>query len=157
MYDDGFDNVPLDDSGFIRGELFKFKTGEFLLGNTVLNGQHFIVTGVLVAWVEWREKNEVEAEKFAREALELWHGMDDPYSMDWMALWPLIAIGFARKDIAGAIKFANGLLQENQHPPPENLLAAVRNACEEWQNGVQEKAVSGLAEAIKIARELHYI
>jgi hypothetical protein len=55
MYDDGFDNVPLDDSGFIRGELFKFKTGEFLLGNTVLNGQHFIVTGVLVAWVEWRD------------------------------------------------------------------------------------------------------
>ena len=48
-----------------------------------------------LAWVAWREKNEVEAEKLASEALELWHGMEDPYSMDWMALWPLIAIAFA--------------------------------------------------------------
>jgi hypothetical protein len=52
---DGFDDVPADDSSFIRGELFKFNAGEFLLGNTALNGQHFIVTGVLTAWVEWRE------------------------------------------------------------------------------------------------------
>jgi class 3 adenylate cyclase len=110
-----------------------------------------------LAWAAWREKNEEEAEKLATEALELWHGMEDPYSMDWMALWPLIAIAFARKDIAGAIKFANGLLEENQHPPPENLSAVVRKACEEWQNGVQEKAASSLAEAIKIAKELHYI
>jgi hypothetical protein len=110
-----------------------------------------------LAWAAWREKNEMEAEKLATEALELWHGMEDPYSMDWMALWPLIAIAFARKDIAGAIKFANGLLQENQHPPPKDLLAGVRKACEEWQNGVQEKAALGLADAIKIAKELHYI
>ena len=104
-----------------------------------------------------REKNEGEAQKLASEALELWHGMDDPYSMDWMALWPLIAIAFARKDIARAIEFANGLLEENQHPPPEKLSAVVRKACEEWQNGVQEEAASGLAVAIKIAKELHYI
>ena len=110
-----------------------------------------------LAWVAWREKNEGEAEKLATEALELWHGMDDPYSMDWMALWPLIAIAFARKDIARAIEFANGLLEENQHPPPEELSAIVRKACEEWQNGVEKEAGSALAEAIKIAKELHYV
>jgi ATP/maltotriose-dependent transcriptional regulator MalT len=110
-----------------------------------------------LAWVEWREKNEVAAEKLASEALELWHGMEDPYSMDWMALWPLIAIAFARKYIARAIEFATGLLEENQHPPPEKLSAVVRKACEEWQNGAQEQAASALAEAIKIAQELHYI
>src|SRR5437764_584682 len=110
-----------------------------------------------LAWAAWREKNEGEAEELASEALKLWHGMDDPYSMDWMALWPLIAITFARRDIARAIEFANGLLEENQHPPPEKLSAVVRKACEEWQNGVQEEAASGLAVAIKIAKELHYI
>ena len=110
-----------------------------------------------LAWVAWREKNEAEAEKLGRKALGLWHGMDDPYSMDWMALWPLIAIAFDRKDIGGAIKLATGLLEENQHPPPEKLSALVRKACKEWQNGVQEEAASGLAEAIKIAGELHYI
>jgi hypothetical protein len=110
-----------------------------------------------LAWAAWREKNEVEAEKLASEALNLWHAMEDPYSMDWMALWPLIAITFARRDVARAIEFANGLLEENQHPPPEKLTAVVRRACEEWQNGVQEKAASSLAEAIKIAKEFHYI
>jgi hypothetical protein len=74
-----------------------------------------------------------------------------------MALWPLIAIAFARKNIARAIEYATGLLEEKQHPPPEKLAAVVRKACEEWQNGVQEDAASGLAEAIKIAQELHYI
>ena len=99
----------------------------------------------------------VEAEKLAGEALELWHGMDDPYSMDWMALWPLITIAFARKNIGRAVEFATGLLEDNQNPPPENLLAVVRRACEDWHNGVQEGAASALAEAIKIAEELHYI
>ena len=110
-----------------------------------------------LAWAAWREKNEVDAEKLASEALELWHGMEDPYSMDWMALWPLIAIAFARRDFAAAIEFASGLLKENQHPPPEELSVVVRKACQEWQNGAKEGAASGLAEAIKIAKELYYI
>ena len=54
-------------------------------------------------------------------------------------------------------RFVNGLLEENQHPPPEKLSAVVRKACEEWQNGAREEAASDLAEAIKIAEELHYI
>ena len=110
-----------------------------------------------LAWVAWREKNEGKAEELATEALGLWHGMDDPYSMDWMALWPLIAIVSVRKDIPRAIKLANGLLEENQHPLPEELSAVVRKACEKWQNGVVEEAGSALTEAIKIAKDLHYI
>jgi hypothetical protein len=65
-----------------------------------------------LAWVAWRHKNEVEAEKLATEALELWHGMDDPYGFDWMALWPLIAIALHRQDSSAAIGFARGLLAE---------------------------------------------
>ena len=110
-----------------------------------------------LAWVAWREKNEVEAERLAREALESWHGMEDPYGMDWMALWPLIAMAFAGKDIEVAVELATGLLKDNQHPPPEKLSAVVRKTCEQWQNGVQEGAASDLARAIKIAEELRYI
>ena len=71
--------------------------------------------------------------------------------------WPLNAIAFARKDFARAIEFANGLLKGNQHPPPEELSAVVRKACQEWQNGAKEGMASCLAEAIKIAKELYYI
>jgi hypothetical protein len=143
----------LDDVPRCRTEAEK----TLLLAEELKMVEYVAMAKASLAWVEWREKNEVEAEKFAREALELWHGMDDPYSMDWMALWPLIAIAFARKDIGGAIELAAGLLEENQHPPPEKLAAVVRKACEEWQNGIQDEAASGLAEAIKIAQELRYI
>jgi class 3 adenylate cyclase/energy-coupling factor transporter ATP-binding protein EcfA2 len=110
-----------------------------------------------LAWVAWRQQDYAQAEKLATEALEAWHGMEDPYSVDWMALWPLIAITFAQKDIFRAIEFARGLLDENQHPLPEKLLNAIRKACDQWQNGAQEDATFQLASAMGLARELRYL
>ena len=110
-----------------------------------------------LTWVAWRQENHAEAEKLATEALELWLGMDDPYGFDWMALWPLIAIALYRKDSSAAIGFARGLLAENQHPLPEKLLNAIRQACNECQNGAQENATASLASAMGLARELRYL
>jgi ATP/maltotriose-dependent transcriptional regulator MalT len=110
-----------------------------------------------LAWVAWRDKNEVEAEKLATEALELWHGKDDPYGFDWMALCPLIAIALYRQNSGAAIGFARGLLAENQHPLPEKLLNPIRKACDEWQTGARENATADLACAMKVARELSYL
>ena len=94
---------------------------------------------------------------FGTEALDLWHGMDDPYGFDWMALFPLIAIALQGQNSGAAIGFARGLLGENQHPLPEKLLSLIRQACDEWQNGAQEDATSSLASAIGLARELRYL
>jgi class 3 adenylate cyclase/predicted ATPase len=110
-----------------------------------------------LAWVTWQQENYAEAEKLATEALELWHGMDDPYGFDWMALWPLIAIALHRQDISAAIGFARGLLAENQHPLPEKLLNMIRKACDEWQKSGQENATANLASAMSLARELSYL
>jgi len=110
-----------------------------------------------LAWVAWRQEDHQEAEKLASEALELWHGMDDPYGFDWMALCPLIAIALSRNDSSAAIGFARGLLAENQHPLPEKLLNPIRKACDEWQIGAQENAAAELASALKMARELSYL
>ena len=110
-----------------------------------------------LAWVAWRQEDHAEAERLATEALDLWHGMDDPYGFDWMALWPLIAIALHRQDSNAAIGFARGLLTKNQHPLPETLLNAIRKACDEWQNGVQENATADLISAMGLARELRYL
>jgi class 3 adenylate cyclase len=110
-----------------------------------------------LAWVAWRQQDHAEAEKLASEALELWHGMDDPYGVDWMALCPLIAIALHRQDTSAAIGFARGLLAENQHPLPEKLLNPIRKACDEWQSGAQESATADLASAMCVARELSYL
>ncbi len=78
-------------------------------------------------------------------------------TLDWMALWPLIAIALHRQNSSAAIGFALGLLAENQHPLPETLLNAIRKACDEWQNGVQEIATADLISAMGLARELSYL
>jgi len=74
-----------------------------------------------------------------------------------MALWPLISIALHRQDNSAAIGFARALLAENQDPLPETLLNAIRKACDEWQNGLQENAAADLASAMGIARELSYL
>jgi eukaryotic-like serine/threonine-protein kinase len=110
-----------------------------------------------LAWVAWRQNDHAKAEKMASEALNLWHGMEDPYSFDWMALWPLIAIAFARKDFSRAVEYARGLLDENQHPLAENLTAIVRSTCEEWERGAEEIAIASFVSAIQAARDLAYL
>src|SRR5438552_10493230 len=108
-------------------------------------------------WVAWHEGNPTETEKLGCEALRLWHGMEDPYGFDWMALLPLIAIHFAQNDIAGAIRHTEALFRPEQHPLPGKLPAATRQALANWQKGECESARDELARAIQIAREVGYL
>jgi predicted ATPase/class 3 adenylate cyclase len=107
-----------------------------------------------LAWVAWREGNEAETEKLGGEALRLWHGMEDPYSFDWMALWPLIALAFSRKEVSRAIDYARALLVEHQHPLPERLTAATQKAIASWEAGQAAIAHTDLEQAIQVAQEL---
>jgi class 3 adenylate cyclase len=107
-----------------------------------------------LAWVAWREGNQTKTEKLGCEALRLWHGMEDPYSFDWMALWPLIAVAFSRSDVACAIDHTRALLVEDQHPLPERLAAATQRAIESWENNQPEKARADLEHALQTAQEL---
>ena len=79
--------------------------------------------------------------------------MEDPYSYDWMALWPLIAVAFSRNEVARAIDHARALFVESQHPLPEKLAAATQKAIESWEKGEGESARDDLARAIQIATE----
>jgi len=106
-----------------------------------------------LAWIAWREGNHAETKKLGCEALRLWHGMEDPYSFDWMALWPLIAIHFAKNDVAGAIEYMKALLNPKQHPLPEKLAAATQAAIASWQDSQSQKARTDLERAIQTATE----
>src|SRR4029077_13066624 len=119
--------------------------------------EYIAMTKASLAWVAWRQQDHAAAEKLASEALGLWHGMDDPYGFDWMALCPLIAIALYRQNSDAAIGFARGLLAENQHPLPEKLLNPIRKACDEWQIGAQENATADLVSAMNVARDLSYL
>jgi hypothetical protein len=106
-----------------------------------------------LAWVAWRDGNSEEAEMLGRDALELWHGMEDPYSFDWAALWPLIAVAFSRNDIACAIEHTRALFVENQHPLPQKLASITQEAIQSWENN-PETAHADLEHALQTAQEL---
>jgi tetratricopeptide (TPR) repeat protein len=110
-----------------------------------------------LAWAAWRQDHYEEAEAIALDALQLWRGMENRLPFDWLALWPLIAIAHRRGDVARAIEFAHGLLDQEQQPLPEKLLALTGKAIEEWQNGAATGATSNLGAAIQLATELHYL
>ncbi len=83
--------------------------------------------------------------------------MDDPYSFDWMALWPLIATALARMQIDRAIKHAEGLFPASQHPIDDEVLSGAKSAIEPWKNGKIDLAESQLESALAVAQQHHYI
>jgi hypothetical protein len=53
---DGWETLPDNNTSFIRGQIIKFNSGEFQIDKTPLaSGTEWIVTGVLVLWVFWKE------------------------------------------------------------------------------------------------------
>ena len=104
-----------------------------------------------LAWVAWSRGEDALAEKLGSEALKLWHGMDDPYGFDWMALFPLMALAMERKETERALDHAAGLLGENQHPLPEELTLAVRTALDSAQT------TAALEQVLAVARRLNYL
>ena len=110
-----------------------------------------------LAWVAWKQGRLDDCEKLGHEALELWHGMDDPYSFDWMALYPLIATAITRKQTERAIRLAEGLFGENQHPIDESVMSAAKSAIDSWQKGDQSLAESQMQRALETAEHHHYI
>ena len=110
-----------------------------------------------LAWIAWRQNRLEDCESLGREALELWHSMDDPYSVDWMALWPLIAVAITRGQTEKAVEFARGIFPESQHPIDDEVMSATKCAIDSWKTGDTALAESQMQNALKTAEHHHYI
>ena len=110
-----------------------------------------------LAWVAWKKQCPNDCERLGNEALEHWHGMDDPYSFDWMALWPLIATALTREKTDRAIAYAEGLFPDSQHPIDEEVMSATKQAIDLWKSSDIELAHSQMQTALETAERHHYI
>jgi class 3 adenylate cyclase/tetratricopeptide (TPR) repeat protein len=110
-----------------------------------------------LAWVAWKENRLDECKSLGHEALGLWHGMDDPYSMDWIALWPLIATAITREQTADAIDLAQGLFRDGQHLIEQEVMSATKRAIESWGHGDRTGSESQLRSALQIAEHFRYL
>ena len=89
--------------------------------------------------------------------MALWHGMEDPYGVDWQALLPLIAVAVAQDRAGEAITYVRGLFGENQHPVPPALAAAatVVISSSESQNAAATK--TNLEYLLAVAKQIAYL
>ena len=87
----------------------------------------------------------------AQERAAVW---DDAVHPVW---WPLIAVALARTDTESAIKFAEGLFPDSQHPIDEEVMAAANAAIDSWKKGYSGLTERQMAEALKTAKRHHYI
>jgi hypothetical protein len=110
-----------------------------------------------LGWVAWKEARSRDVEKFGEEALALWHGMEDPLSIDWIALWPLIAAAAEQGSLPKAIDQMRGLFAEGQYPLADEVMADCRAAIDCAKRDDQEALRRCLDRALETARRFHYL
>jgi tetratricopeptide (TPR) repeat protein len=110
-----------------------------------------------LAWLAWHEGKYPDANSLGTEALTLWHGMSDPYGVDWEAILPLVGAALAERRLDDAIEHARGLFRENQHPIPPVLAAAARDAIEGAKTKTSTEKQASLERMIEVARDIGYL
>ncbi|PYJ11989.1 MAG: hypothetical protein DME93_08740 [Verrucomicrobia bacterium] len=110
-----------------------------------------------LAWVAWKQSRLDDCDLLGKEALELWHAMANPYSMDWIALWPMIGSALAKQKIAQAVELAKGLFRDGQHPIEEEVMSETRNAIDSETQPDPAVSESQLWTAFQTAERFRYV
>jgi len=72
------------------------------------------------AWLAYTEGKFDQAQQYAQAALELWHSLENPYAMHWLALFILFAINLRGEKLEEAIACVKAMLTTPQMRfPPE--------------------------------------
>ena len=109
------------------------------------------------AWVAWRSGQEETATTEAQAALEKWGKLPVRYWFDWMALWPLLAMTLACKQMEQAAEYARRMLPPPQQPLQEPVRTLVDSAVHAWDNGEPAETEELLRRAVRAAAYLGYL
>ena len=104
---------------------------------------HGLAEGNL-CWVAWKGGRREDAEVHGRAALESWELT--PFSFQWIARLPLIAVLLHQKRIADAVDISRFLLDDSQEELPRSLRRGLEQAVASSQ-GVGAKTVKTTAAA----------
>jgi hypothetical protein len=109
------------------------------------------------AWVAWRSADEQKAETDAKAALAMWEELPLRYPVDWMALWPLLAMALAAQRTGQAVEYARGMLPPTQQLLQKPVQTMVENAVHAWDAGQPREAGQLLRQAIRAAEDHGYL
>jgi tetratricopeptide (TPR) repeat protein len=109
------------------------------------------------AWAEWRAGEDENAATDALTALEMWEGLPVRYPVDWMALWPLIALALAFQRTGQAVEYARRMLHPPQQLLQEPVPTLVGKAVHAWDEDQSTEAEELLRGAMRAAGDLGYL
>lgn len=132
---------------------------------TALNNREYVgAARANQAWLSWRQKRYAEALEHGRAALAEWKEQPPgavPFPVQWLALWPLIAVALASRREPGrleeAVDHARRLLHVSQARLPEEVAASLEEAIRESAGGNARDAERHLVRATDVARQAGYL
>jgi hypothetical protein len=110
-----------------------------------------------LAWLAWQDNRPLEVVTLAREAMELSGAMiGENVRSDWVFLWPLVALHLSAGRTGEAVPAGLRMLEPVQQQMPDELESLLRSAGAAWTSAQDEAAATILAQALGLARELHF-
>lgn len=108
-----------------------------------------------LAWADWFEGRPAEALAHVRAAMEAWGATPNP--VQWLALWPSLAVALAEERNREAIDHARLLIPPPAMRMPEALESLVQAAIEHWDEGETEEARAFLTQAAELAQRTGWL
>jgi adenylate cyclase len=108
-------------------------------------------------WLAWQDGQPDEVIALAGRIREFDRGtLVTGARYRWVYLFPLIAARLQSGDVAAAITAAREIVDPAQQLLPDELMAALDAASAAWDRGEAGLAAEGLADALRLARDLRY-
>jgi DNA-binding SARP family transcriptional activator len=109
------------------------------------------------AWLAWRQGDLETADSLGQAAFETWNVGSHAYPVQWVGLWPMIAVRLAQGEVEQAVQLARRLLDPAQQRLPGELAKILEDVNRASTRGEAE-AVRGLLEhALTLAQAQDYL
>ena len=108
-----------------------------------------------LAWLAWQDGRPQDVVALANEALELLETTH--FAVSWVCLWPLIAVHLGAGEVAEAVAAGRQMLEPTQQRLTDELESMLGSACAAWDQEEPEVARAKMAEALQLAKDLHWL
>ena len=115
------------------------------------------LTTAAQTWLAWQDGHPDEVIALADRIAEFDLGtLISGARYRWIYLFPLIAARLQSGDVAAAIAAAREIVDPAQQLLPDELMAALDDACAAWDRGEAGPAADGLTGALRLAHDVRY-
>ena len=121
------------------------------------DGIYVALTVAAQAWLAWQDGHPDEVIRLAGRIAEFdLSALVAGGRYRWIALFPLIAARLESGDVTAAAAAARQILDPAQQLLPDELMVTLEAACAALDRGDADMAEQSLAEALRVAHDLHF-